>query len=493
MRRNDARYPLVRFVAACLLPVVLSYTIGCKHSVADDEGQPSPAAGSQSSGEFVDIGTRTRGSDWPQFLGPDQNGVSTETGIRTDWTGNRLPVVWTRDFSTSYGIGSVARGRYYHFDRVQNRERLSCLNVETGETLWEVSSPVDYEDMYGYNNGPRTSPTIDGNRVYTMGVAGRLTCRSAVDGSELWNVPTNDRYGVVQNFFGVGCSPLIVDDLVIVMVGGSPPEDQRLPPGRLDRVTPNGSAIVAFDKLTGDERYRVGENLASYSTLRTMRLADKTLILGFVREGLLGVDARSGEQLWMFPWRADMLESVNAAVPVVDDNQVLISECYAIGSALLQVDANDYRVVRSDPDNRRLQSLRAHWATPIKVGNFLYGSSGRNQPDSDLRCVDWESGKVQWTDDRRERTSLLGIDGYLIVLGERGVMELIEATPEAYRPLTSIDLSVAADPPTDRPAMRYPFWAAPIVSHGLLLVRGESRVTCFELIPDGPTDTGESP
>ncbi|WP_164101314.1 outer membrane protein assembly factor BamB family protein [Candidatus Laterigemmans baculatus] len=423
------------------------------------------------------------GDDWPCFLGPNHDGTSSEIGIRTDWSGDRLPVLWTRELGTSYGIGSVADGRYFQFDRIEDEERLTCLDARTGEEIWSHGQSVQYEDMYGYNNGPRSSPAIDGDAVYTMGVAGRLTCRSVSDGALRWSVDTHDRYGVVQNFFGVGCSPLIHGNAVIVMVGGSPPEDQNLPPGRLDRVIPNGSALVAFDKQTGQELYRVGEYLASYSTPRPFRVGDTTLILAFVREGLLAIDPQTGKEAWFVPWRSRKLESVNGAVPLVRGDEILISECYEIGSLLLRAGRDGYEILRQDPRNPRQQSFRAHWATPIQVGGAVYGTSGRNAPDSDLRCIDWETGELRWSDPRRQRSSLLGVDGHLVVLDERGTLELIRATPEAYASVTSIDLSQPHPAAGGEPLLSYPCWAAPILAQGLMYVRGPDRVVCFELIP----------
>src|SRR6056297_377927 len=429
-------------------------------------------------GSLQSLGTRTQGIDWPRFLGPTYDGKSPETGIRTDWSDGKLPVRWSRPLGTSYGIGSVAAGRYLQFDRVGNAERLTCYQAETGEPLWSDEQPVFYQDMYGYNNGPRSSPTIVDGEVYTMGVAGRLTSRRLRDGRLNWTVDPTEQYGVIQNFFGVGCSPLVWEDLVIVMVGGSPPEDQAIGLGRLDRVSPNGSGLVAFDRATGKERWRVGKQLASYSSPRPAMLDGQPAILIFARGGLLAVDPREGRELWTYPWRADRLESVNAAVPLVAGDKVLISECYDIGSSLLKMGRDDYELLRRDPENRRQQSLRAHWATPIAVDGYVYGCSGRNAPDSDLRCLDLASGEVAWEDRRRTRTSLLFVDGHFVVLEEGGLMQLIQATPTGLEVVTEIDLG---QPAADRPALQPPLWAAPILSHGLMYVRGENAVVCFEL------------
>lgn len=436
------------------------------------------------------VPVRLDGGDWPHFLGPHYDGTSDEKGIRTDWSNGQLPLLWSRPLGTSYGIGAVAQGKYFQLDRFGSDERLTCLDATTGELRWESNLPVDYEDMYGYNNGPRSTPAVAGDVVVTLGVAGELVCRQVADGRIRWRVNTNQKYGVVQNFFGVGTSPIILEGLVIVMVGGSPERDQRLPMGALDRVSSNGSAIVAFDLLTGTERYRSGDYLASYSTPRPMNLEGREILIALVREGLLAIDPANGKELFMFPWRSSILESVNAACPLVKDRQVLISECYGVGSALLEIEPRSLAVsaVRQDPASRRQQSIRAHWATPIRVGEAVYASSGRNPNDSDLRCVDWRSGEVQWVENRRERVSLLGIDGHLIVLGEYGRLDLIAANSQRYQWVTGLDLSQRDSRASDasgapRPTLDAPCWAAPIVAHGRLYVRGNNHLLCFSLIP----------
>jgi len=288
---------------------------------------------------------------------------------------------------------------------------------------------------------------------------------------------------VIQNFFGVGCSPVLHDDLVIVMVGGSPPEDKQIAMGALDRVSPNGTALVAFDALTGKERWRAGDYLASYSTPLITTIEGKPAVLAFVREGLLAVDPQTGTELWFFRWRSPRLESVNAMVPVVNGNRVLISECYDIGSVLLEMSLTEAKVVWQDPPRSRQRAFRAHWATPIVSEGKLFGCSGRNEPDSDLRCIDLATGRPAWIDPRRTRSSLLAVDDHFVVLDEDGRMQLIEATSADLKVSTEIDLGIAAD---DRPALLSPCWAAPVLSRGLLYVRGRENVLCMELIPAKP-------
>jgi outer membrane protein assembly factor BamB len=441
---------------------------------------PQPALG-----QAAEIVTRRSGEDWPRFLGKTFDGKSPETGIRTDWSADRLPIVWTMPIGTGYGIGAIAGGRYFQHERVGDVERLRAVEAETGKPLWQTDQPVDYADMYGYNNGPRDTPAVDGDSVVTFGVSGRLTCRDVRDGKPRWSLDTSARYGVIQNFFGVGCSPLIHNGKVIVMVGGSPKEDALIPPGRLDRVTPNGSALVAFDLATGQEVWKVGDDLASYGSPRLMTIDDTTVILIFARDGLLAVEAETGKALWHYPHRSPMLESVNAMVPVVSGNRVLISECYEVGSVLLEVRLDGVREIWKDPPSRRLQFFRAHWSTPILVDDWIFGCSGRNQPDSDLRAVRLSDRAEGWVDRRHVRSSLLHVDGHFVVLDENGLMELIKADPSNLTVITETDLEVVTPPRAlaGYVPLKPPYWAAPILSHGLLYVRGEEGVACFDLIP----------
>jgi hypothetical protein len=265
---------------------------------------------------------------------------------------------------------------------------------------------------------------------------------------------------------------------VIVMVGGSPKEDQAVPPGQLDRVSPNGSALVAFDLETGQERWKAGDDLASYSSPRPIGIGDQTLVLVFARGGLLAVDPRVGEVRWRFDHRASILESVNAIVPIVEGNRVFISECYQVGSALLEVSADSTKVVWQDDFRKRDKAMRCHWSTPVLIDGYLYGCSGRNAPDSDFRCVELATGKVQWVDPRRIRSSVTRRDDHLLIIEERGTMQVLKVNPQEMQEVASWDLSQADG---DRPALDYPCWSAPLIVGDQLIVRGNERVICLRL------------
>ena len=212
-----------------------------------------------------DLFTRTGGSDWPRFLGPTGDSKSTERGILTQWPPAGPPMVWHQRTGVGFGMPTISRGRLFQIARFGDQARLSCQKSETGEPLWKFEYTTDYVDLYNYDNGPRCSPIVDGDRVYTFGAEGMLHCVRVADGQPLWKADTARQFGVVQNFFGVGSTPVIEGDLLIAQIGGSPPEDQETPPGQLDRVHGNGSGVVAFDKFSGEVKYKLSDELASYA------------------------------------------------------------------------------------------------------------------------------------------------------------------------------------------------------------------------------------
>lgn len=471
-----------------LLAILLFTQLGCQEADLTGQVVAPPVSTDTARTEVVqeqplpNVWTRQQGDDWPVFLGPTRDSKSAETGLQ--WPAGGPPIVWQKELGTGYGIGCIGNGHYFHFDRHRNLARVTCLRAETGEEQWRFEYPTSYRDMLGYNNGPRSSPVLDGNRLYLFGVEGMLHCLRASDGERIWSVDTAQDYGVVQNFFGVGSTPVIEGDLLICMVGGSPAGS----PGLYEsggRVSGNGTGIVAFNKFTGKEVYRLTDELASYASPQLATIDGRRWCFMFARGGLVGFDPARGELGFQYPWRDRKLESVNASTPVVVGDEVLISETYGIGSSLLRVADNDAQVVWKDSRNQRKKSLLAHWNTPIYVDGYLYGCSGRNPPDADLRCIDWKTGKVQWIEQEpgrtRARSSLLYVDNHLISLGEFGVLKLIKANPQAYELVAELTLT---DPATGRPLLKRPCWAAPILSHGLLYVRGNDRLVCLEVIPD---------
>ncbi|MCA9126598.1 MAG: PQQ-binding-like beta-propeller repeat protein [Planctomycetales bacterium] len=477
-------------MAARLFVVIQVFlTAGCNGTGAGPAATAQDPNSDQPLGKTVlsanpQVNTRRElGEDWATFLGPRGDGTSSETGLDLDRWQPHPPLKWILPLGVSYGGPAVADGRLFQFDRFGDAERLTCYEAETARELWRWELISRYSDMYGYNNGPRCAPIVDGDRVYTYGVTGQLSCVEVATGKALWTRNTVNDYQVVQNFFGVASSPVVYENLILVMVGGSPLESHSLPAGQLGAVRPNGTAIVAFDKLTGQEVYHLGDDLASYSSLAIRQLADRPTGLAFCRNGLIAWDPQTGEQIFTFPWRSPQLESVNAAQPVTTDSQILVSEAYDVGSVLLDVQDGSSQVVWQDGGPRNSCKFRAHWSTPVLIDGYLYGCNGRNTPDTDFRCVRFSDGQVMWTNKRRERSSVLSVDGYLLVLGEYGLLELIRPNPQMHEVVKQVDLSELVDPNSGVQVLAHPCWAAPVLSHGLLYIRGNENLVCFDLIP----------
>ncbi len=428
---------------------------------------------------------RPAGVDWRRFLGPGSNNKSTETGILTEWGDQGPRLVWAVSAGEGYTGPTVADGRLYLFDRNGSSARLRALDSETGEELWRSEYEMEYEDYYEYSNGPRASPLIDGERVYTFGVEGRLRCLRVSDGRLIWDVDTFEAFGVVKNFFGVGSTPIVEGDLLITPIGGSPAGSPKIHSGE---VVGNGSGIVAFDKLTGEERYRISDELASYASPVIATIGDRRWAFAFMRNGLLAFEPTTGAIDFHYAWKSKTLESVNASTPVVVGDTVFISETYGPGSSLLRVKPGGYDVVWAD--GRRDQSLHTHWSTPIHHGEHLYASSGRNTGDAELRAVEHLTGKVTWSQPGLTRSTLLYADGYFVALGEYGVLRLVRATPEAYEVVAEADLGKVTTPlpgprgaDVDTPLLSFPAWNPPVLSHGLLYLRGKDTLIALELIP----------
>jgi outer membrane protein assembly factor BamB len=414
--------------------------------------------------------------DWTSFLGPTHNAVSTETKL------SRMlppPLVWEFPKGTSYSSPAVAAGRLVFIHRVGNEEVIECMDAETGAGKWQFKYGTVFEDRYGYNNGPRSSPVIDGTRVYTMGAEGKLHCLDIASGKVIWKHDLRVDYKVPQDFFGTAGTPLVEGQLLIVNVGA-----------------PGGPCVVAFDKSTGKEVWRAGKEWGpSYASPIPAVVHGKRRVFVFAggeseppTGGLMSIDPATGKVDFSFPWRSRSYESVNASCPVIFDNKVFVSASYRTGGALVEIRPDfTHRVVWTT------QEFGLHWNTPIYRDGYLYGFDGRNEPDASLACIDVTTGKAvwretpEWTDTlagRQQevstyRGSLLAVDGAYLCLGELGHLLWLELTPKGYKQLSRAWLFPARES-----------WTLPVLSRGLLYVvqntrevpRGNGpRLLCYDL------------
>ncbi|HVY69036.1 MAG TPA: PQQ-binding-like beta-propeller repeat protein, partial [Verrucomicrobiae bacterium] len=270
------------------------------------------------------VNPATRAEDWPKFLGPRGDNTSTETGLLEKWGGNGPPVVWSKTIGTGYGAPSVRGGKLVFHHRLGNEEIIECLEAGTGKPVWRHSYASQYQDPYGYNNGPRCTPLLTTDRCYAFGAEGRLVCLNLADGKLVWERDTAKDWEVPQAFFGVGSTPILEGDLLITMIGGQP-----------------NSGVVALDAKTGKTvwesvgeknwtgqpmlgwpgdrlvEWKRWEKQASYSSPVAATVNGQRLVFCLMRQGLVALDPKTGKVNFSRWFRARMDESVNAMNPVV--------------------------------------------------------------------------------------------------------------------------------------------------------------------------------
>lgn len=425
-------------------------------------------------------------ADWPRFLGPAGTGISHETGLIDTIPETGPEAVWKKSIGTGYSAPSIKGDKLILHHRVANEEVVECFKKSSGESIWRYAYPSDFIDPYGYNNGPRSSPWIDDERVYLVGAEGVLSCLNLSDGKLIWQRNYLKEWDVPEAFFGVGSSPIIVDGVLIVMVGGQPDSGMvGLDPvtgktlwesvGRAtwDGVTKTGWQGEPIMNWTGREKQ------ASYATPVVASFNGEKSLLCLMRQGLVSLDPKSGDVQFHRWFRARVNESVNAACPVVVDQSVFISGAYyRVGSVLLDIADNG----KSYEENWRGLALEMHWSTPVYVDGYLYGFSGRNESDASLRCIEYGSGRLMWerdeswrrftrTPDKFGRGSFILAEGKFFTLGEGGMLGIFRPNPDKVEEISRWQV----------PELQYPCWTAPILSDGLLYLRSENRLICFDI------------
>ena len=425
--------------------------------------------------------------DWPRFLGPNANFTSDETGLLDSWpTNSGPPVLWEKHIGTGYSAPSVLGERLVLHHRVGDNEVVEAFNAIKGESIWRYAYPSRFVDPYGYNNGPRCSPLLTSNRCYTFGAEGKLICLDLQTGKLIWQRNTEADWNIPPAFFGVGSTPILEGNLLIVMVGGMP-----------------NSGMVAFDAQTGKTVWEnVGERTwegkskqgwrgeppviwaqedkqASYASPLAITIHGKRQVLCLMRQGLVSLNPEDGAVNFVRWFRTPVRDSVNAATPMVVDDSILISAAYyRIGSVLLRVSPDG----KSYEELWRGQSLELHWMNPIYHEGYVYAFSGRNEPDARLRCVEWKTGKIAWERDERwvpysskqppvyGRGSMIMADGKLIALGEGGLLGLFKPNSARVEEISRYQL----------PQLHYPCWAAPVLSRKKVYLRSEDRLLCLD-------------
>jgi outer membrane protein assembly factor BamB len=378
-------------------------------------------------------------ADWPQWRGVNRDGHSSETALLASWPAGGPPVVWrATGLGEGYASMSVAGGRVYTQGQRGQQEFVIALDVKTGAKIWEAATGRAFRESRG--NGPRGTPTIDGDRVYAMAADGMLVCLDAASGKSIWSQNVVQKYGNGIIPWGMSESPLVDGNRLIVMPGG------------------RGSSLIALNKLDGTVVWRAGSDMAGYSSAMITEAGGVRQIVALSGEAALGLRADNGQVLWRYTKVSN--STANIATPIVQNDHVFVSTDYDTGAALLRIEPKGVSEVYFT------RGMQNHYSTSVLVGDVLYGFS-----DSILVAMRFKTGEVLWRHRSVGKGSLIYANKHLYVLSEDGRVALVEARPDQYRELSRFEI----------PSGRYPTWAPPVIANGHLYVREQDNLLAFNI------------
>lgn len=390
-------------------------------------------------------------ADWPQFLGPNRNGSTTESLPATNWPKDGPPILWQRKVGEGF-CGPVERGgKLILFHRLGDQEMVECLDAASGKELWKAAYPTAYRDDFGFDNGPRATPAIAGDSVFTFGADGLLACWNLGNGTRTWSVDTKARFQAGKGFFGPACSPLVESNAVVLNVGGR-----------------DGAGIVAFDTITGKERWRATADEASYASPVAATFDGKRRALVITREAFAALDPVDGRVVFRLDWRPPMNASVSAATPLAIGDLIFISASYGTGATLFRYRETGPEKLWSNDD-----ALSSHYATPVHHDGFLYGFHGRADPglqaESAFRCVELKTGKVRWSEESLKAGTVTLVNDQLLILTDKGELLRAPATPAGFQESGRAQIL---------PLLAR---AHPVVAEGRFFARSKDKLVCVDL------------
>ncbi|MFL5240929.1 MAG: PQQ-binding-like beta-propeller repeat protein [Gemmataceae bacterium] len=400
--------------------------------------------------------TPNQSAGWPQWRGPNRDGLSPETGLLKNWPASGPPVVWKQPIGRGFSSMAVVNRRLYTMDAETiepesgettpgANESVVCLDANTGQQIWRFRYANEYDERFG--SGPRSTPAVDGGFVYAVGPTGIFHCLRADTGEKMWRHDLSEEFQARKMQYGVSFSPLVEGDLVYTTPGG-----------------PNGNSVAAFDKRTGRLVWKALDDVMGYSSPIAITVAGVRQVLFFTNTALVSLSPEEGRTLWRYPWETD--NGFNIATPLAFGDYVFLSSGYGKGCVLLEITPDS----EGSPQPHRVYEhnrMRNHFCTSIRQGDHLYGFD-----QMDLVCMNVRTGDIIWREKglRSFRKGSLGLaDGCLFVLGETGTLTLADATPSGYRGKATIRIS------------ENKCWTAPIVAEGKIYVRDESQIVCLNL------------
>lgn len=386
--------------------------------------------------------TQLAAEDWPRWRGPNGNGISTETDLRIDWPTDGPPILWKAKVDTGFSSIVVSAGRGFTIGNRENTDTVYCLNADTGDELWRHSYEAPLNDKF-FEGGPTSTPTVDGNVVFTLSQTGKLFCFDVASGEVRWSKNIAEEASVRVPGWGFGGSPVVHGDMLLLAVGET------------------GTAV---DKRTGDLLWASADKDAGYATPLLFQRDDKWFALIASGTYYHAVDVATGEEQWRYRWLTRF--GCNAADPILSGDTVFISSGYNRGSALLRLAAAEPETVWKNKDYQN------QFSSSILLDGYLYGIDGDTTGKRQLKCVEFSTGDIQWSEDGFGSGALIAVGSRLIVLSETGKLVLADAAPSEFKQLANASVLTGK------------CWTAPTLANGRVYCRSaDGDVVCVDLRP----------
>jgi outer membrane protein assembly factor BamB len=392
--------------------------------------------------------THAGAADWPSWRGPNRDDISPESDLLSEWPEGGPQKRW---MSEKAGLGysgyAVVRGTLYTMGLFGDSEQLLAFDAASGAPRWSTAVGPIFTNKWG--DGPRSTPTVDGDRVYALSAQGQLLCANAADGKTLWTASLRD-FGGRPPGWGFTESLLIDGNQLVCTPGG-----------------PQGT-LVALDKLTGKKIWQSAEwtDPAQYGSVIVATFHGTRQYIALTMQHLGAVDAKTGKLLWRSPWNG---RTAVIPTPIAGENEVYLSCGYGVGCKLVRINA------QNEPSDVWINThMVNHHGGVIRVGEHLYGYSDKGG----WTCQEWKTGEVRWAEKKLGKGAIHAAGGKLILLEESsGTVALIDASPEGWKEHGRFKL-------TPQTAQRKPdgrIWTHPVVSDGKLFLRDQELLFCFEV------------
>lgn len=380
------------------------------------------------------------GNDWPCWRGPDRDGISREHDWTSTWPTEGPKVLWKSSAGIGFASVAVAQGRLFTLGNIDGAEVVVCLDAETGHVVWRHSYPCSLDPEY-HEGGPGATPTVDGDRVFTVGKRGHFFCFDAANGRIIWRMNLTENLGATKPRWGFAGSPLILSNLILLNAG---------------------AAGAALEKSTGKVVWSSGTNACGYATPVPYKFGNEQCVAIFAAKALVGVRVNDGKEQWRHPWITKW--DINAADPILAGEQFFISS-FDRGCALLQIKSGTPSVKWEN------KSMANHFNSCVLLKGFAYGINGNtDQPEKDLRCVELATGQLKWKHEGLGLGSVTSANGKLILLSEKGELIIAEASPETFKPIARAQV------------LGGKCWTVPVLANGRIYCRNaQGTLVCLDV------------